>query len=146
MEEARKIEELDFFALGHPLVNALMEYCKGEDLGQPYSILPINADKYHREHPILSTDEKKIVEQFSQNHAELFLFLFESEICGVFIERIIKPIVVTRDGKILKSLSKTLEIPRNLIQLMDSRTHENSKVNFPPLNKEDMENFRWLWG
>ena len=48
------------------------------------------------------------LEQFSQGEVELFLFLFESEICGVFIERIIKPVIVTRESKILKSLSSLI--------------------------------------
>ncbi|TFG17386.1 MAG: hypothetical protein EU530_10670 [Promethearchaeota archaeon] len=140
LEKAQKVEELDFFALGHPLINSLMEYCKGEDLGQPYSFLPVStaALKIFMEDVNLDEEERKIYEKFLIGKEELLVFVFESEICGIFIERVIKPIIITRSGRILEKLSNFLIIPRNFDRLMMQGAHVKVEPN-TDLEKDELE-------
>ncbi|MHA1111705.1 MAG: helicase-related protein, partial [Promethearchaeota archaeon] len=141
LEKAQKIEELDFFALGHPLINSLMEFCKSEDLGQPYSFLPISTPilKKFMEDTKLEDGERKICESFIARKENLMIFVLESEICGVFIERVIKPVVITHSGVILKSLSKFLTIPRNFNRIMIHGSTKEVENNLPSLKKEELE-------
>ncbi|MBN2156171.1 MAG: DEAD/DEAH box helicase family protein [Candidatus Lokiarchaeota archaeon] len=119
LENARKLEELDFFALGHPLIQALVEYCKGEDLGQPYSIMNLDMKTYLNKNNGPNPLERDLCEKLIRENAPLFVFIFETEICGIFIERIIKPVIITKSGFILQYLTKYLSKPRNFYKLID---------------------------
>ncbi len=117
-----------------------MEYCKGEDLGQPYSFLPVSTPAFKKfmEDAKIDDEERKIYEKFLEGKEELLVFIFESEICGVFIERVIKPIVITRSGSILERLSKFLNIPRNFNRLMMQGSY--SKLEHKAdLKKDELE-------
>lgn len=127
LESARKIEELEFFALGHPLISALVNYCKGEDLGQPYSVFSLDLRQFLQESTQITTNKRELYQKLLQDKESLLIFTYETEVCGIFIERIIKPVVVTQSGTILNELSEYLSIPRSFIKLFDTSIPTNPK-------------------
>ena len=97
LDLARKKEEIDFFALGHPLINNILDYIK--------------SDKFHGNFSVLNL-KKKELERFydikSINKGELFLFIFSVKFQGYIIENQIIAIVVDKNGNEIINFANTI--------------------------------------
>ena len=94
LELARDREDVDFFALGHPLINDILKYCKSSSFSGFFSILTINKQA-------LSDFLIKSIEKFS----ELYLFIFKIKFQGYIIEEQISAIIIDKDGNEFKELT-----------------------------------------
>ncbi|MHA1728889.1 MAG: DEAD/DEAH box helicase [Promethearchaeota archaeon] len=114
LSDARKQEKLEFFALGHPLVNSLFNFCKNEDIGPPATILPLNLR--------MLLGEKRNAAEILSGKTGLYFFVFESEYCGIVLEKLIRPVVITEHGVILKNVSDFLSKPANFSRVLNLKT------------------------
>ncbi len=94
LELARKKEEIDFFALGHPLINNILDYCISDEFKGNLSVLNLN---------------RKVLERFydleSKYKEELYLFIFSVKFQGYIIENQIIAIVVDEYGNEIKNFA-----------------------------------------
>ncbi len=94
LELARKKEEIDFFALGHPLINIILDYCISDEFKGNLSVLNLN---------------RKVLERFydleSKYKEELYLFIFSVKFQGYIIENQIIAIVVDEYGNEIKNFA-----------------------------------------
>ncbi len=94
LELARKKEEIDFFALGHPLINGILDYCINDEFHGNFSILGL---------------KKKILEKYydlkSIKKEELYLFIFTIKFQGYIIENQISAVLVDQNGNGLEKLT-----------------------------------------
>ena len=94
LELARKKEEIDFFALGHPLINGILDYCINDEFHGNFSILGLKKktlEKYY--------DLKSIKKE------ELYLFIFTIKFQGYIIENQISAVLVDHNGNSLEKLT-----------------------------------------
>jgi len=88
LEFAREKEEIDFFALGHPLINTILDFCRDDSFRGTYTIFEIKRQKIPE-----AFDFETILEK------ELYLFIFIVKFQGYIIESQILPVVVDETGK-----------------------------------------------
>ncbi len=88
LEFAREREEIDFFALGHPLINAVLDFCRDDSFRGTYTIFEIKRQKIPE-----AFDFETILEK------DLYLFIFIVKFQGYIIESQILPVVVDETGK-----------------------------------------------
>ena len=97
LDLARKKEEIDFFALGHPLINNILDYCKSDEFHGNFSVLNLKKKELERYYDIKSI-----------NKGELFLFIFSVKFQSYIIENQIIAIVVDKNGNEIVNLSNTI--------------------------------------
>ncbi|MFW9879813.1 MAG: SNF2-related protein, partial [Candidatus Thorarchaeota archaeon] len=93
LELAREREEIDFFALGHPLIDAVLDLCRDDSFKGTYTILELKKQKL-----LTYSDIETILNK------ELYLFIFLIKFQGYIIESQILPVVVDKTGKEIKDL------------------------------------------
>ena len=97
LEFARKKEEIDFFALGHPLINSILDFCISDEFQGSFSLLNI---------------KKKVLEKYynlkSIQEEELYLFIFSIKFQGYIIENQISAIAVDKNGNEVENLADTI--------------------------------------
>lgn len=119
LDIAKQNEDLDFFALGHPLVNSVADYCRGTDIGNPSTILNVDFGKILSQIGVqIDVDERKSIEMFLSGKLDLFYLVFECEYSGIILEKKIEPVVITSEGKILPETSSYLSKPRTVLNLI----------------------------
>ena len=102
LEFAREREDYDFFALGHPLINSVIDFCRNESFNGQYTILKLKRDKlFHDLELDISTKEN------------FYLFIFEVKFQGYIIETQIIPVVIDAQGK-------EIEVLKNYILNIDN--------------------------
>ncbi len=95
LELAREKEEIDFFALGHPLIDHLLEYCRSYSLRGTITVLNLKKDL--------------VVNQLDQTitqNKELYLFIFEIKFQGYIIETQISAIVTDDKGNQMENMAE----------------------------------------
>ncbi|MFX1374221.1 MAG: SNF2-related protein [Promethearchaeota archaeon] len=88
LELAREREEIDFFALGHPLINAVLDLCRDEFFKGTYTIFDIK-----------KKDLLALLNFETPFQKELYLFIFAVKFQGYIIENQILPVIVDENGK-----------------------------------------------
>ena len=116
LELAREREEIDFFALGHPLINNIIDFCMSSAFEGTFSVLNLNR----------FTLPNHLLTHFS-SHKELYLFIFNIKYQGYILENRFSAVVVDQRGK---------EVPELADYILDINTFQNTIV----LN-EDKPNF-----
>ncbi len=94
LELAREKEEIDFFALGHPLIDNIIRFCISDEFPGKVSRLTLKRDliiPYFK-------DTSKIGE-------ELYLFIFSVKYQGYIIENQISAIVLDKNGNEIKDFA-----------------------------------------
>lgn len=122
LEFAREREEIDFFALGHPLVNAVLDLCRDDSFKGTYTILEIKKQNL----PIHFKLESPLIK-------ELFLFIFIIKFQGYIIESQILPVIVDKNENEMKNLdSFVLDIENydKIFQFDKKRDEMNLDSNF----------------
>ncbi|MGV9198473.1 MAG: DEAD/DEAH box helicase [Promethearchaeia archaeon] len=94
---AQKREEIDFFALGHPLINKLLNLCKDDEFFGDFTVLNIDLDEFPE-------DLKKQINHIN----ELYFFVFKIKFQGYIVESRISTIVVDKNGNEIKYLNDVL--------------------------------------
>ncbi len=99
---AREREEIDFFALGHPLINEVLDFCISRDLEGTFTILNLMKDNLP-EHLINLLSSKK----------DLYLFVFNIKFQGYILENQFSAVIVDNKGNEIPDLADiVLDIKR----------------------------------
>ncbi len=94
LEFAKEKENIDFFALGHPLINEILGYCIEDDFSGTFTIF------------FLKKDLLPLSFNFnSSQQSELFLFIFSIKFQSFIIEKQICAIIVDMNGKEVEKLA-----------------------------------------
>ncbi|MFX0154985.1 MAG: SNF2-related protein [Candidatus Hodarchaeota archaeon] len=97
LEIARKREEIDFFALGHPLINSILDFIINDEFQGTFSILNLKKSELIKKFNLDLTQEN-----------ELYLFVFSVKFQGYIIENQILTTVVDRNGNEIENLADTI--------------------------------------
>ncbi|MBY9020645.1 MAG: DEAD/DEAH box helicase family protein [Candidatus Lokiarchaeota archaeon] len=118
LELAKVKEEIDFFALGHPLINAILNYCR--------------SDKFDGTFTQLILKRKMLPEPFKNTllpQSEIYLFIFTVKFQGYILENQYSAVVIDKNGRELENFADII---------LDINTFENL-YNFDnkiPLKKD----------
>ncbi|TFG19375.1 MAG: hypothetical protein EU533_06850, partial [Promethearchaeota archaeon] len=115
---ARQKEEIDFFALGHPLITNIIEYCKSGAFNGIFTIL----DLKKRTLPPNLLNE---IRSFD----ELYLFIFNIKFQGYIIENQYLPIIIDKDGNEINELAEQCLNIQNNDNLFDFSNHTFENVD-----------------
>jgi len=124
LDFARKREEFDFFALGHPLINTILNFCMNDSFKGTYTILNLKRKS-------LPANIFPVILQ--QN--EFYLFVFTVKFQGYIIETQILPVLVDKDGREVKELQDfvlNMENYENIFEFNDYPTSLNNKTETIP--------------
>ena len=97
LEFAKEREEIDFFALGHPLINAVIDFCRNDSFKGNYTILEMKKENLPN-HMKTDLAAKK----------EFYLFIFVVKFQGYIIESQILSIILDKEGTELDNFESTL--------------------------------------
>jgi len=128
LEIAKNKEEIDFFALGHPLINSIIEFCIGETFSGSFSILTLNKDVINKNNTIID-----------DNNDILFLFVFNNSFHGYIIENVITAIIVDERGIELKNLEEIILDIKDYDILYN---FNNQNIRFPNIGKNRIIDLR----
>jgi SNF2 family DNA or RNA helicase len=120
LELARKKEEIDFFALGHPLMDNIVDFCTSRNFSGNLTSLTIDKERL----------PQRFLDEDSKANEELFLFILNMKFQGFIIENQISAILMDEDGKIFQELADYITDIKNL-----SVFDFNSKFSKPSLNE-----------
>jgi len=124
LELARDKEEIDFFALGHPLVDNILRFCISDEF-------PGNVSSLTLKRALLIPYFKDI----SKVEKELYLFIFSIKYQGYIIENQISAIVMDKNGKEIEDFSDFILDIKNYSKFFDhSDSLKNSKLNGTLIN------------
>ena len=91
---AREREEIDFFALGHPLINNILEFCMSNPFKGRFSILQVKKSQI----------PKNLIVKL-KNLSEFYLFLFNVKFQGYIVETQYWGIIIDKNGNEIEGLS-----------------------------------------
>jgi len=120
LELARKKEELDFLALGHPLINNILDYCISEEFQGNFSILNLKKVELEKFYNINSIQE-----------TQLYLFIFTVKFQGYIIENQISAIAVDQNGHEVENFIDVILNIKNFNEIfMLNRKNENVNIKY----------------
>jgi hypothetical protein len=94
LELAREREEIDFFALGHPLINDLIDFCRSKALDGTFTVLNLKR----------SALPNHLISYFSSGK-DLYLFVFNIKYQGYILENQYSAISVDNRGNEIPDLA-----------------------------------------
>lgn len=124
LEYARKKEEIDFFALGHPLINSILDYTTGSLFPGSFTLLLLKRDKLPKKIDLA-------------NKQELYLFIFTVKFQGYIIENQISAVIVDQNGNECKNLADVILNIENFDKIYNFN-HVNSNIidlNYNDINQ-----------
>ncbi|MFX0074891.1 MAG: SNF2-related protein [Candidatus Hermodarchaeota archaeon] len=117
---AREREEIDFFALGHPLINNIIDFCRSNALEGVFTLLNLNKTAL----------PNHLITHFS-SQKELYLFVFNVKYQGYILENQFSAVVVDNRGKEIPELADYL-LDINKFQetiVLDENKPQTSQIN-----------------
>ncbi|MFX0043102.1 MAG: SNF2-related protein [Candidatus Hodarchaeota archaeon] len=94
LEFARNKEEIDFFALGHPMINSILDYIMGNLISGSFTVLLLKRNALPESFAFIN-----------HQYTELYLFIFTIKFQGYIIENQISAVLVDQNGKEVEKLS-----------------------------------------
>ena len=120
LELARKKEEIDFLALGHPLINNILDYCISEEFQGNFSILNLKKQELEKFYNIKSIQEN-----------QLYLFIFTVKFQGYIIENQMSAIVVDENGNEVENFAEVILNIKNFNEIfIINRKNENASIKY----------------
>jgi superfamily II DNA or RNA helicase len=122
LDLARTQEEVDFFALGHPIVNILTQWFQRDEFGGEISAFKINAKIWLGlfEAPYLlrlPATERMDLQPVLDQTAGLYLFIFQIEFLGLISEYVLIPVLISDEGRLFPTLAQTFLRPHNFARI-----------------------------
>jgi SNF2 family DNA or RNA helicase len=108
LDYAREKEEFDFFALGHPLINTILDYCRNDSFNGMFTILKLESKTILRDLETIGTQKQNF-----------FLFVFEVKFQGYIIETQIIPVVIDAQGNEIEKLKNYILNIENFKEIFD---------------------------
>ncbi|MDX1798840.1 MAG: helicase-related protein, partial [Candidatus Lokiarchaeia archaeon] len=93
LDLARKKEEIDFFALGHPFINNILDFCRSDEFKGNFSELYLDSKELENHYNL------KLIHQ-----NDLYLFVFSVKFQGYIIENQISAVVIDKNGNEIEEL------------------------------------------
>ncbi len=125
LDYAREKEKFDFFALGHPLINTVLDFCRNDSFKGKFTLLKLKNNA--------ELQDLGIQDSIKQ---EFFLFVFEVKFQGYIIETQIIPVVIDAKGNKIEELKKYILNIENFHQIFDI----NDPTNFKAFDKQEILN------
>ena len=97
LDLAKEKEEIDFFALGHPLINAILNFCRSDKFVGTFT-------RFHMKREMLPELIKKAL--VSQN--KIYLFIFVIKFQGYILENQYSAVVIDNNGRELENLAEII--------------------------------------
>ena len=97
LELAKEKEEIDFFALGHPIINAILNYCRSDKFVGNFTRLNLKREMFPE--PFKNA-------LLSQN--QIYLFIFVIKFQGYILENQYSAVVVDKNGRELENLANEI--------------------------------------
>ncbi|MHA1479234.1 MAG: hypothetical protein ACTSPU_13655, partial [Promethearchaeota archaeon] len=110
LDLAKEKEEIDFFALGHPLINAILNFCRSDKLVGTFTRLYLKRE-------MLPEHLKKTL--VSQN--QIYLFIFVIKFQGYILENQYSAVVIDKNGREQENLADFLLDINDFEKLYDFR-------------------------
>ena len=126
LDLAREREEIDFFALGHPLIDQIINLCRSNDFMGNFTILRVKRE-------FLSDTIKKIIKDVNES----YLFIYEVKFQGYIIEKQYSSVALDKVGNLLAGLESFLLDIDNYNLIYDFSEYEHTSVS---LSKDVVEN------
>lgn len=125
LDLAREKEEIDFFALGHPLINIILDFCRGDAFKGNLTILNLKKDPISRNF------------NFALNQQEnLYLLIFSVKFQGYIIENQLFSIVVDKNGNEIENLADFVLNIENYEEIFEfSKNMKNINMNSSLFNE-----------
>jgi len=128
LELAKEKEEIDFFALGHPLINAILNYCRSDKFDGSFTRLCLKRE-------MLPEPFKKML--ISQT--EIYLFVFIVKFQGYILENQYSAIIIDKNGKELEKLAEIILEINAFEKIYNFRDEVVAKID---IDKNLIENLR----
>ncbi|MFX1321955.1 MAG: SNF2-related protein [Promethearchaeota archaeon] len=123
LEYARKKEEIDFFALGHPLINSILDYTMGNLFPGSFTVLLLKRDALPENLDLINYQYK-----------ELYLFIFTIKFQGYIIENQISAVLFDQNGNEVEKLADFILNIENFDKIFNF-----DKVNSIELHYKDID-------
>ncbi len=136
LEMAKQHEELDYFALGHNLLNSLAnEFASFKFRGRT-SRFTFKFSNSLLTTKITNAEEKAMIEELLRIKSPLYLFVYELSYAAVITEKLIIPIVLSANGAYLRQFSQIFTHPSDYFNLLIP----GSEPKDISINNKDYEN------
>ncbi len=115
---AREREEIDFFALGHPLINNIIDFCTSISLEGTFTILNLKKNSL----------PNHLISHLSIGK-EFYLFIFNVKYQGYILENQFLSVVVNREGKEIPDLADFVLDIKNFQDLIVIEDEHSYRTN-----------------
>jgi len=127
MELAREREAIDFFALGHPLMDEIINLCRSDYFKGTFTILTVKRAKF-------PDSLRKIIERVNK----AYLFIYEVKFQGYIIEKQYSRIILDEFGKVIPNLENFLLDIENFNNIYSFQDHRDLSTNLKRNNIEKL--------
>ncbi|MFW9936380.1 MAG: helicase-related protein [Candidatus Thorarchaeota archaeon] len=116
---AREREEIDFFALGHPLINSILDYCRTREFRGFFTILNLKSES------LPNNFKLKLI-----NTKEVYLFIFNIKFQGFIIENQFLAVIVDKRGVEIENMADYVLDIENFQKIFDfnEKFNRNFKI------------------
>jgi len=122
---AREREEIEFLALGHPLINNIIDFCRSRSLEGLFTVLVLKKDL------IPDVIKEKIIEK-----NDFYLFIFKIKFQGYILENQFSATVIDKSGNEIENFSDFILDIENFKEIFDFKP-----VSLEPrLNETSLDN------
>jgi SNF2 family DNA or RNA helicase len=128
LDLARQKEEILFFALGHPLIDQIIDFCKHSSFRGFFTLLTLNKSAIH-DISLINLD----------NYDELYLFIFSVKFQGYIIENQISAIIVDAKGNEIEHLAEIVLDIEKFTKILDFEINEFQTIS---IDSEDIDLLR----
>ncbi|MFW9947226.1 MAG: helicase-related protein [Candidatus Odinarchaeota archaeon] len=125
LDFAREREEIDFFALGHPLINNIINFCRSDTFKGTFTLLNLRKG-------LLPKDIKISI----NNTQEVYILIFNIKFQGYIIENQYISIIVDKIGNEIENLADFVLDIENFNKIFEFKILNNEKLD---LNQDFME-------
>ena len=122
---AREREEIDFFALGHPLMDEIINLCRSDHFKGNFTILNLKRE-------LIPDSFKQLIKRIT----EAYLFIYEVKFQGYIVEKQYSSIVLDENGNVLDNFENILLNIDNFNVNFDFTQYDEQSIN---LNRELIE-------
>ncbi|MFX1413775.1 MAG: SNF2-related protein [Promethearchaeota archaeon] len=118
---AREREDIDFFALGHPMINAIIDFCRNNSFKGNFTFLIIKKNRL-----------AKIFQMNFQKDKTFYLLIFKIKFQGYIIEYQYIAIIVDENGEEIENLAEIILNIENFSKIFE---YEHFTDNILDLNQ-----------
>jgi len=127
LELAKAKEEKDFFALGHPLINEILKFCKSDIFNGSFTKLTLK-----KQHLPKNFQEKLV------NMERIYLFIFKTKFHGFLIEENLIPLIIDKNGKEIKDLEEIILDIKNFDKFYSFGSERENKIEITEFKAQNL--------